>query len=58
MLSEKSIEDLILRRVKEGELDVFFHEESQSFGYVQRDRDSELIELSPEPSWEPAAYRR
>jgi hypothetical protein len=46
------------QRVKEGELDVFFHEETQSFGYVQRDRDSELIELSPEPSWEPAAYRR
>ena len=46
------------QRVKEGELDVYFHEESQSFGYVQRDRDSELIELSPEPSWQPAAYRR
>ena len=46
------------QRVKEGELDVYFHEETQSFGYVQRDRDSELIELSPEPSWEPAAYRR
>jgi hypothetical protein len=45
------------QRVKEGELDVYFHEETQSFGYVQRDRDSELIELSPEPSWEPAAYR-
>jgi hypothetical protein len=46
------------QRVKEGELDVYFHEETQSFGYVQRERDSELIELSPEPSWEPAAYRR
>ena len=46
------------QRVKEGELDVYFHEESQSFGYVQRDRNSELIELAPEPSWEPAAYRR
>ena len=46
------------QRVKEGELDVFFHEETQSFGYVQRDRDSELIELSPEPSWDTAAYRR
>src|SRR2546429_8622972 len=46
------------QRVKENELDVYFHEETQSFGYVQRDRDSELIELSPEPSWEPAAYRR
>jgi hypothetical protein len=46
------------QRVKEGELDIFFHEETQSFGYVQRDRDSELIELSPEPSWDTAAYRR
>ena len=46
------------QRVKEGELDVYFHEETQSFGYVQRDRDSELIELSPEPSWDTAAYRR
>ena len=46
------------QRVKEGELDVFFHEDTQTFGYVQRDRDSELIELSPEPSWKPAAYRR
>ena len=46
------------QRVKEGELDVYFHEDTQSFGYVQRDRDSELIELSPEPSWKPAAYRR
>ena len=46
------------QRVKEGELDVYFHEDTQTFGYVQRDRDSELIELSPEPSWQPAAYRR
>lgn len=46
------------QRVKEGELDVYFHEETQSFGYVQRDRESELIELSPEPSWDTAAYRR
>jgi hypothetical protein len=46
------------QRVKEGELDVYFQEETQSFGYVQRDRDSELIELSPEPSWDTAAYRR
>jgi hypothetical protein len=46
------------QRVKEGELDVFFHEESHSFGYVQPDRDSELIELSPEPSWQPVAYKR
>jgi hypothetical protein len=46
------------QRVKEGELDIVFHEDTQSFGYLQRDRDSELIELAPEPSWEPSAYRR
>jgi hypothetical protein len=46
------------QRVKEGELDVWFDEHTQSFGYVQQDRNSELIELSPEPSWQPAAYRR
>jgi hypothetical protein len=46
------------QRVKEGELDVVFREDTQSFGYLQRDRNSELIELAPEPSWEPAAYRR
>jgi hypothetical protein len=46
------------QRVKEGELDVVFHEETQSFGYIQGDQDAELIELAPEPSWEPAAYRR
>ena len=46
------------QRVKEGELDVVFHEDTQSFGYLQHDRDSELIELAPEPSWKPAAYRR
>jgi hypothetical protein len=46
------------QRVKEGELDVVFQEDTQSFGYVQPDRDSELIELSPEPSWTRVAYRR
>jgi hypothetical protein len=44
------------QRVKEGELDVIFHQESQTFGYVERDRDSELIELSPEPSWARITY--
>ena len=46
------------QRVKEGELDIVFREDTQSFGYLQRDRSSELIELAPEPSWKPAAYRR
>ena len=39
------------QRVKEGELDIVFREDTQSFGYLQRDRGSELIELAPEPSW-------
>jgi hypothetical protein len=46
------------QRVKEGELDVVFDPETQSFGYVQPDRDSEPIELSREPSWALLAYRR
>ena len=46
------------QRVKEGELDVVFDEESHTFGYVQPDRDSEPIELSREPSWSSLAYRR
>jgi hypothetical protein len=46
------------QRVKEGELDVVFDPDSQTFGYVQPDRDSELIELSKEPSWRSVAYRR
>lgn len=44
------------QRVKEGELDIVFDEGTQTFGYVQPDRDSELIELSAEPSWADAAY--
>jgi hypothetical protein len=44
------------QRVKEGELDVVFDERTQTFGYVQPDRDSELIELSAEPSWSALAY--
>ena len=46
------------QRVKEGELDVVFDESTQTFGYVQPDRGSELIELSKEPSWKRNAYRR
>ena len=46
------------QRVKEGELDVAFDPETQSFGYVQPERDSEPIELSREPSWARLAYRR
>lgn len=46
------------QRVKEGELDVVFHETTQTFGYAEHDRNSELIELSPEPSWAGTAYRR
>ena len=45
------------QRVKEGELDITFDETTQTFGYVQPDRSSELIELSKEPSWKRSAYR-
>ena len=38
------------QRVKEGELDIVFDQSTQTFGYVQPDRDAELIELSAEPS--------
>src|SRR2546430_1353610 len=46
------------QRVKEGELRVVFDEHDHSFGYAQPDRDNEVIELSPEPSWSGVAYRR
>ena len=45
------------QRVKEGELDVVFDEMTQSFGYVQPERDREPIELSPEPNWGRVAYQ-
>jgi hypothetical protein len=44
------------QRVKEGELDVAFDTESQSFAYVQPERDGEPIELAQEPSWGRVAY--
>ena len=46
------------QRVKEGELEIVFDESDHTFGYAQPDRDNELIELSPEPSWRGVAYRR
>ena len=46
------------QRVKEGELEVVFDEETTTFGYAQLDRNFELIELSAEPSWKRVAYRR
>jgi hypothetical protein len=46
------------QRVKEGELDVVFDPDTQTFGYTQPDRDEEMIELSPEPSWGGLAYHR
>jgi len=44
------------QRVKEGELDVAFNVESQTFAYIQPERDGEPIELAPEPSWGRVAY--
>jgi hypothetical protein len=46
------------QRVMEGELELVFDEENRSFGYAQPDRNFELIELSPEPSWRRVAYKR
>ena len=46
------------QRVMEGELEIVYDDGKSSFGYAQPDRDHELIELSPEPSWERVAYRR
>jgi hypothetical protein len=45
------------QRVMEGELEIVFDETTHSFGYAQPDRDYEVIELSPEPSWAEVAYR-
>ena len=44
------------QRVKEGELDIAFDQESSTFAYVQPDRDGEAIEMAPEPSWGRVAY--
>ena len=44
------------QRVKEGELEVVFDDQTHTFGYAQPDRDFEVIELSPEPSWARVAY--
>src|SRR3954467_11309245 len=37
------------QRVKEGELDVAFEPDTQTFSYIQPERDGEPIELAPEP---------
>ena len=46
------------QRVKEGELDIAFDDTTQSFAYVQPEREDEPIELSPEPNWARVAYSR
>ena len=46
------------QRVKEGELELVFDDRTHTFGYAQPDRDYEVIELSPEPSWREVAYTR
>jgi hypothetical protein len=45
------------QRVLEGELAVVFDDTDHTFGYAQPERNWELIELSPEPSWRRVAYR-
>jgi hypothetical protein len=44
------------QRVKEGELDVSFDPDAQTFSYIQPERGGEPIELAPEPSWLRVAY--
>ena len=44
------------QRVKEGELDVAYEADTQTFAYIQPERDGEPIELAPEPSWDRVAY--
>jgi hypothetical protein len=44
------------QRVKEGELDVSYDAGSQTFAYIQPDRDGQPVELAPEPSWDRVAY--
>ncbi len=46
------------QRVKEGELDVSFDEETNAFVYIQPDRGDEPIQLAPEPNWNRVAYVR
>jgi len=46
------------QRVLEGELEIVFDDLTHSFGYAQPERDWELIELSPEPSWKRVAYTK
>jgi len=46
------------QRVKEGELDVRFDPDEQTFSYIQPDRHDEPVELAPEPSWGRVAYKR
>jgi hypothetical protein len=46
------------QRVKEGELDIVFDDDTGTFVYIQPDRGGEPIELAPEPSWGRVAYVR
>jgi hypothetical protein len=46
------------QRVMEGELEIVFDDRTHTFGYAQPERDYEVIELSPEPSWAEVAYVR
>lgn len=46
------------QKVKQGELDVVFRDETRSFGYVDPSSESDVVELSTEPSWAKIAYHR
>jgi hypothetical protein len=45
------------QRVKEGELDIRWDDETEGFIYVQPERNGEPVDLAPEPSWNRVAYR-
>src|SRR5207248_9289125 len=46
------------QRGKEGELDIYFRQEGNSFVYVQPDRGGEPIELALEPNWNCVGFQR
>lgn len=46
------------QKVKEGELDVVFRDQTRSFGYVDPRSESDVLDLNPQPSWAKIAYHR
>lgn len=46
------------QKVKMGELDIEFHEQTRSFGYVDRERGVNVVDIRRQPSWRRVSYRR